>query len=206
MPKHPIVYGTCLLVGAMCYIALAQGNFDEASVRLSIRLTAATSFMLLLCTFIAKPLLQLTGIGVSRALLRLRRQFGISVGISHSLHLAMIFLLVPIAFDNDLSKLGSVSDNLAGIVLYVLLYAMTVTSNNTSQRLLGKNWVRLHRLGSYALILAFTGAYLRNALDLGGGYYWLLGSLGGLALILRLLNWRQSRLANQSSIQVPITH
>ena len=51
MPKYSIILGSCLLVAAMCFIVLARGNLDEDSVRLAIRLTAATSFALLLCAF-----------------------------------------------------------------------------------------------------------------------------------------------------------
>ena len=203
MNRQTIVYASAVLVGGMCCLTLVLGSFEEASVRLAIRLTAATSFALLLCTFSARPLLQLTRHPTARSLMRYRRQLGISVGISHSFHLAMIFLLVPIAFDGEMSGLGSLSDNSVAIALYILLYAMVLSSNNTSQRLLGRGWGYLHRSASYALMLAFTAAYLRNAIDLGNTYYWVLASFGATAFLLRFLSWRQASRSKERAVVAP---
>ena len=70
-----------------------------------------------------------------------------------------------------------------------MLYALTFTSNNASQRALGKRWFWLHSAGIYTLVAAFTVAYLGKAVEMGG-HYWGWGALGMLAFILRFYHWR----------------
>jgi DMSO/TMAO reductase YedYZ heme-binding membrane subunit len=190
--KNSLVPGTVLLVGLACAAALLAGDLSEDAIRLAVRLTAGTSFGLLLAAFCVRPLYQLTGRPLLRPLLRSRRQLGISVAISHSYHLLMLLLLALGPFGGDFGKLGSLSDNASGIVIYALLYAMAFTSNDAAVRRLGRAWRILHRLGIYLLVIAFSSLYLEAALELGGHYWWYAGT-GLAALALRPLAWLRNR-------------
>ena len=190
MPGNTIVYSTCMLVGALCALILIQGGLHEDAIRQTIRLTAATSYLLLICAFTARPLYQLTHSAGTKMLLGKRRQIGISVAISHSFHLAMIVLLNWLLSDGEIGLGRSLADLGPGMAVYAVLYAMALTSNNFSQAWLGKNWKRLHTLGIYSLMLAFTGAYTGNALE-AGGYYWIFCAAGVAAFLLRLVVWKR---------------
>lgn len=175
-------------------------GLNEEAVRLNIRLTAATSYILLIGAFVARPWYQLSHLAGARALLRHRRQIGISVAISHSFHLLMIFLLNWVLYDGDISLHSSLADLGPGIVVYVILYLMAVTSNAYSQQLLGKTWKTLHTAGIYSLMLAFTGAYTGKALE-AGGFYWLTFIVGVAAFLLRYLAWRASSRYSNATTQ-----
>jgi sulfoxide reductase heme-binding subunit YedZ len=189
VPKYSTVLGASLFIGLLCALTILIAGLNEEAVRLTIRLTAATSYILLICAFTARPWYQLRHSAGAKTLMRQRRQIGISMAISHSFHLAMIFLLGWVAYDGDISLRRSLADLGPGIVVYVILYLMAITSNNYSQRLLGKNWKALHTAGIYSLMLAFTGAYTGNALETGG-LYWLTSIVGLAAFLLRYLAWR----------------
>ena len=192
MPRHSIIYGTGVLVALLCALVLLRADLTEDAVRQAIRLTAATSFILLICAFSARPMFQLTHSSLAGSLLRNRRQIGISVAVSHSFHLLTILLLVPVAFDGDISQLGSLADLAPGLAVYVVLYVMAFTSNNYSQQLLGKGWKWFHTAGIYLLTLAFTGAYVGKALQFGG-LDWLFSAAGLAAFIIRFAAWRRFR-------------
>jgi sulfoxide reductase heme-binding subunit YedZ len=200
VPRYSIVLGTSLFIGLLCALTILIAGLNEDAVRLNIRLTAATSYILLIGAFSARPWYQLSHLAGVKTLLRHRRQIGISVAISHSFHLAMIFLLGWVAYDGDISLRRSLADLGPGIVVYVILYLMAITSNNYSQRLLGKNWKTLHTAGIYSLMLAFTGAYTGQALETGG-LYWLTSIVGLAAFLLRYLAWRASPLHSNATTQ-----
>ncbi|MBE9540221.1 MAG: hypothetical protein IMF06_14155 [Proteobacteria bacterium] len=197
MPGNTFVYSTCLLMAVLCVAVLATHGLNEDAVRQTIRLTAATSFGLLICAFAARPLYQLNHSSLARSLLHQRRQIGISVAVSHSYHLLTIFLLNWVLFDGGMSFQQSLADLGPGIAVYVILYAMALTSNSFSQRLLGKNWKRLHRFGIYSLMIAFTAAYTGKAIE-SGGLYWLISSAGLAAFLLRVLAWQRQRTPQHS--------
>jgi sulfoxide reductase heme-binding subunit YedZ len=191
VPRYSIVLGTSIFIGLLCALTIFIAGLNEDAVRLTIRLTAATSYILLICAFTARPWYQLSRWAGAKTLLRQRRQIGISMAISHSFHLLMIFLLGWVAYDGDISLRRSVADLGPGVVVYIILYLMAITSNNYSQRLLGKYWKALHTAGIYSLMLAFTVAYTGNAVEIGG-LYWLTTTVGLAAFLLRYQAWRAS--------------
>ena len=192
MSGNSLVYSISVLIGLLCAATIWLGGLNEDAIRQTIRLTAATSYILLICAFTARPVFQLTRNPGAKSLLRRRRQIGISVATSHSLHLLMIFLLNWVLFDGDVSLRRSLADLGPGIAVYAILYIMAITSNSFSQRLLGKTWKSLHTAGIYSLMLAFTGAYTGKALE-SGGLYWLASAVGIGAFLVRLVSWKQRR-------------
>jgi DMSO/TMAO reductase YedYZ heme-binding membrane subunit len=166
-----------------CGAILLLGGLSEEAVRSTIRVTANVSFTLLILAFSASALSARLASGAWKPVLQARRRIGIAFAISHTFHLATILLLVQVAHAGDYSQLGPLY---AGAAVYAIIYIMALTSNDTSVRALGaRNWKRLHTVGGYLLLLAFTGSYLRTALELNG-YHWLFTLLGSAVILLRL--------------------
>jgi len=168
----------------------------EDSIRQMIRVTAASSLVLFSLAFSASPLHHFLGDGRWRPVMQARRRLGLSFALSHSAHLIAIIALVEVVFGGDYSQLG---DIVGGSVIYVFIFAMAATSNNTSVRLLGaKNWKRLHKTGSYLIWVGLFSTYLRNAGETGALHYWFYFALGVALLLLRIWAFRDKRVTNRS--------
>jgi DMSO/TMAO reductase YedYZ heme-binding membrane subunit len=82
---------------------------------------------------------------------------GLSFALSHTVHLFAIVALVEIAYGGDYLQLGDIA---GGSVIYLFIFAMAVTSNDASVKLLGaKNWKRLHKTGSYLIWIGLFSIY-----------------------------------------------
>ena len=81
-------------------------------------------------------------------------------------------------------QLGDIA---GGSVIYLFIFAMAVTSNDASVKLLGaKNWKRLHKTGSYLIWIGLFGSYLENALETHALHYWLCFIFGTSLILLRV--------------------
>ncbi len=190
--KNSVLPVTILAIGSLCLWVLYDSHYTEAAARLCVRLTALSSYALLIAAFVARPWWQLTHSDRAKTALAARRQIGLSMAASHSYHLAMIGILTNIAWLGDWSQHGSLRELSPAIFLYSLIYAMALTSNDWSRRFLGPFWRILHRTGIYILMLGFTGNYLGLALE-EGGFYWLWTGFGVAAFALRALAWLKNR-------------
>jgi len=170
-----------LLAGA---VAFSAGELSEENTRLMIRVTAASSLVLFSLAFSASSLDQLFKDGSWRPVLRARRQLGLSFALSHSFHLVAIILLVEIAFAGDYSQLG---DLVGGSIIYAFIFAMALTSNNASIRLLGaKQWKALHKIGSYLIWVGLAGSFVGSLMETGAWHYWLYATLALSLIPLRI--------------------
>jgi sulfoxide reductase heme-binding subunit YedZ len=187
--KTAVIPATFALLLLIFSVVLALHGATEDSTRLLIRITAASSLLLFTLAFSASSLDQLLVDGRWRTLLQARRRFGIAFAISHSFHLAAIIALVQIAYDGDFSQLGDVA---GGVVVYVFIYLMALTSNDACVRLLGaRQWKWLHKIGVYLIWFALTGSYIANAMDKDGLLYWTYSALCiGLLLLRMIAFWR----------------
>lgn len=158
---------------------------------LAARWTARAAFPFLLIAYAAGPLFRVAPGAISRALVRQRRWWGLGFAIAHTAHLC--------ALTNHFAALGQPMPAVAkfgGGAIFVLAYAMALTSFPAAQRILGLHWKRLHRIGIHALGLTFAVSYVGKAL---GGidplftvpYAVLI--LGAMAL--RFAAWRKQRRA-----------
>lgn len=165
-------------------VLVGQTNAEQA--QLAARWTARAALPIFLTAYIASTALQLWPGDLSRAILRRRRQWGLGFALAHTIHLAALAFFV-INFEPR-----SVSSLIPGGFAYLLIFAMTLTSNNASMRLLGKNWKRLHMFGIHYIWLIFTLAYAKRIAEpetMATGLIStpiLLGVLG-----IRLYAWRQ---------------
>lgn len=151
---------TVIILGIVMAKLFAAGISDE-SLRVCLRITAQTSLLLFLATFIASPVYRLKKSEVSKWLMRHRRYLGISFGVSHSIHLGLILWLLIGFYQSDWLSLAPLSSLITGGLGYGFIFAMLITSNNAAIKKLGYiNWKRLHTCGMYVLFAVFTLTYM----------------------------------------------
>ena len=100
----------------------------------------------------------------TRALARLRKPLGISAGIwfvAHSVVSVWELFNLSLPLLPQFTRTGIV----LGLLATVVFVAMLATSTERAQRLLGRNWKRLHRLVWFAVPLALAHTILASGLD-----------------------------------------
>jgi DMSO/TMAO reductase YedYZ heme-binding membrane subunit len=102
----------------------------------------------------------------------------------HTAHLLLIFYRVQISEDFEL-----VARNIPGAFVYLLIFAMFVTSFDSTTRALGrKNWKRLHTVGLYVIFIAFAQREIPRSLETAESANWILTALAVAALLVRVTN------------------
>lgn len=159
---------------------MAAQDYASFGMRLTARLAAA--FFLL--AYVARPLLELTGVG--RQLVRHRRYLGLAAAIAHTVHAWFVF---------DYFRV--IGESIEPVVLvggggaFLALWLMALTSNDASQRWLGANWRRLHRFGMHYLWLIFFQTLLGTALV--NAAYWPAAAAFAIGALLRARAWQVRR-------------
>ena len=163
----------------------------EAHIGYMLRVTARLAFAAFLIAYIARPWFQLTGKG--RKLMSLRRYFGLSMAFTHTVHFGyVVALVVTFPEERDPATL------IGGGFVYLVIWAMALTSTNAAQRKLKRWWHRLHSFGMHFLWLVFVTSFGSTALANGEDLYAWLSAAALVAFGLRLasaLNQRLSRTA-----------
>ena len=113
-----------------------------------LRVTARIAFFLLLLAMIARPLRQLTGMGSE--LLRHRRYLGLAMAFAHTVHFSYVVAYVQTSGE----PLEMITISFGGLA-FLLTWILAATSNNTSQRVLGVWWRRIHTFSIYYIWLIF---------------------------------------------------
>lgn len=158
LESWPIVGWCALALVSMAAVLLGVYGTQEEGVRVLIRATARTSFVLLLAVFVASSARRLWRNDATSWLLRNRRYLGVSFAASHGLHLAGILTLVTRWPDSFWSKTSNVTI-FGGGLGYLFVAAMTLTSSDAAVRRLGmRRWKLLHRVGIWFLF----GIFLLN--------------------------------------------
>jgi len=152
-----------LLVGLFAgLLAVAAGLVagDDAAERagLAARWTARAALPLFLIAFLASTLVRRWPGGVTRALLRRRRQWGLGFALAHTIHLAALAVNV-IVYAPGRTWQSLIGGGLA----YGMIYLMALTSTDGWQRRLGRWWRRLHSVGIYYIWFIFTASYAGRA-------------------------------------------
>jgi DMSO/TMAO reductase YedYZ heme-binding membrane subunit len=168
-------------IAAAAYLGLTGVN--EESLGVALRLSARIAFIVLIAVFIARPLRQLVATPATTTLLRNRRLLGITFAGIHSAHLGLLIFWANVNPDFDLS----LTRNHLGVVTYLVIYAMLVTSFDRPARALGpRNWKILHKVGLFWLFWSFSLTQLPRSLDALDEANWWLISLIAIALVIRL--------------------
>ncbi len=121
-----------------------SGTLGANPIETVIRNLGEWALRFLLITLSISPLRRLTGMA---QLLRLRRMLGLYVFFYASLHLS-IYLWLEQSFDwweiwLDIVERPFIT---IGMLSFILLVPLAVTSTRAAIRKLGKNWLRLHQL------------------------------------------------------------
>lgn len=161
LSKYWVIGSTALISLAMIFVSFNMYGISEASLRLTLRETARLSLILFLLAYIASSLHQVLRNDLSRWLMRHRRDIGIAFGVSHLIHLMLIFTLMANDAVSSPLEITDASSLIVGIIGYVLIIMMLITSNDFSVRRLGrKKWKRLHTTGMHYVFITFLVSYL----------------------------------------------
>ena len=179
----PIILVTVFVVSGVLW--LRPENLPSIEyLGYALRTTAWLAFALFLLAYVARPLRQLTGLGQS--LVRNRRYLGLAAALVHTIHFGYVVAFLRASDD----ALG-IEVVLFGGLAFVLLWIMALTSNNTSIRVMGANWKRVHAFGMHYIWLIFMQTFFFNLGQSALGP--VLFGAGLLALMLRVAAYLQRR-------------
>lgn len=138
-------------------VGYSMAAVPEERWLLAARYTARLSFPIFVLVFVASSWNRLAPSGVSRFLVQRRRALGLAFATAHTIHLAALVTYNVVAGERP----GAVT-LLAGGGAYLVMFAMALSSNDAAVRLLGRNWLRLHKVGIYWLWFVFTVSYAKR--------------------------------------------
>lgn len=188
MHRWPMWLGLLLGLAAL-YFGFATHSGLEEQWSAATRYTARVGFPLLILAYVARPLVDLTRSDWAKALLARRKWIGLGFAMSHTVHLVAITMLF-----RTLGETPSIAQFLFGGFAYLLLYAMTLTSNRKAMKALGKRWKTLHRIGIHYLWLIFAQSYLKR---IPFEEYMIEGLIGSVIVLgaagIRFAAWRKKR-------------
>lgn len=145
--------------GAMCVASLVLYGFGEEGVRLAIRATARTTAAVFVVVFCASSVRRRWPRPLTHWVMRNRRYLGLSAAVSHAYHLGFILSLYAMGVGDD----TSLATVIGGGWGFVALFAMAATSNDASQKTLGRNWRRGHRFGLWTVWIIFAVTFFPAA-------------------------------------------
>ena len=171
------------LVAAACVAYLAAAGLADDDIRLLLRLTAQVAFVVLLLVFIARPLRDLIKTPLTLTLLKNRKQLGVTFAGIHTVHMTLIFYRAQQISDFEFS----LASNLLGMVTYVVIYLMLITSFSGPAKAIGpKAWRILHKAGLFLVTAVFAQTQLPRSMDDLADANWALIGLLIFALLVRV--------------------
>jgi len=137
---------------------VAAWGGGEPAVRALLRLTAGSSLALFVAAFAASGLHRLARRPLTAWLLRNRRWVGLSMALSHAVHLAAIATLAS-RWPGTGATIQPAT-RIVGSLGYGVLAVLVATSNDRAVARLGaRRWRALHRAGCWFLWLVFVLSY-----------------------------------------------
>ena len=161
-PWLPII--SAVLVFAILGVLIAKYGYTMEALVEALRYLTKVSFLVFLLAFVTRPLHDLFGNRATAWLLANRRYIGLSFAVWHLIHWpilgSMMYLLGPATF---WQYFGDFAIPAGSVLLVITLLA--VTSNNASQRFLGKRvWGAIHTVGVYVIWGWFFKVYVLSKL------------------------------------------
>jgi len=152
--SKPLVFLLCLLPVLMLAWLLYTNQLGANPIEEIANTTGEWTLRFLLITLLATPLKRLFS---WRWPIRVRRMLGLFAFFYASLHLAT-YLWLDQFFDWGEIWLDILDRPFitVGMLAFVLLLPLALTSNHTMVRRLGRNWKRLHRLLHYSTARRYT--------------------------------------------------
>ena len=147
---------------------ISHGSTEpEGFLLLWTRYSAHLAFLFLITAFSASTLKRYNHNTITAYLMRQRRQLGLGFATAHFAHLTALSL-----FLSQLEGFAMDASTAVAGFGYLMLIALTVTSNDWSVRHLGvTHWRRLHTTGVNILMLYFFIAFSATLLTKGGAIY-----------------------------------
>jgi DMSO/TMAO reductase YedYZ heme-binding membrane subunit len=188
---RPTTGALCAGAAALALGAIALGQLGGSAAderwQLAARYTARLAFLLFLPVYVASSWNRLWPSDASRFAMRRRRALGLSFATAHTIHLIALTTHSIVASD-----VPDPATLVGGGGAFVAMFAMAVTSSDAAVRRLGRNWLRLHRVGVHWLWYVFAFSYAGRVADGRLFFAPLLAlALGGLGV--RILAWRRRR-------------
>ncbi len=182
--KNVAVFSLALLAFSLpTWLYLQQNAWDEESLGATLRLGARLSLLIYLLIFVARPMRTLAANMFSQLMLKNRRSLGIAFAAIMTAHLYLLITLngLPAAY--------------LGMLVYVFIYLMLVTSFNKPAALLGpKRWKILHKTGLYVIGIALAQVqFTRIAGGVAEPVHYVLAGLVLLAIGIRITAWYKQR-------------
>ena len=141
---------------------------------------------------------------ISRWWLRNRKYLGLCFAAAMAWQLLFILWMVGVYSDHYFNRVYVLSDAVEGVVGYLFLIAMTITSFKFGRdRISSKNWKRLHKSGIYFLwgyawiVYWYQLFYYNNPVLIDHVYYW----MGTLAWGIRAWAWTKKRGPKQAAAE-----
>ena len=148
------IYSVATILAAMALAAaFLLGETDPETANLAARYTARVSFLMFVVVIVTGPAARIWRGGIWSQFARRRRHLGLAFAALMLVHL--IALGVNVAMFNPRPLL----EMLAGGAIYAFIAALAITSNDWSQRRMGKWWRRLHWIGVTVILLTFLRSY-----------------------------------------------
>ena len=204
----PLFWLISLPISTACVIAMVQRDLANAeAVSSMIQLSVRCAVPLLFIAFAASSVHTVFPGRCSRWLFRNRRIIGLSFAAAMAWQGFFILWLVGIHTQYYIEDVYVLSDVVEGVVGYILLLTMVLTSFNFGRRRLSAGqWKLVHKLGIYWLwayawsVYWWNIFYYQTPVTLDYIYYW----CGYLAWGLRLFAWSKKRW-QQAAQSSPVT-
>lgn len=162
-PCHPRTARTfsvlALMVTAGALAVLTAASDPAQGARMVIRVTARTSLVLFLLSFLASALARLWPTPTTSWLLQHRRAFGLGFAFSHGVHLVAIVAFAQLDGPAFMQQ-TSVGNLITGGIAYAFIALMAASSWDGAVRWLGRRrWQLLHAAGAYYLWVSFVVSF-----------------------------------------------
>jgi sulfoxide reductase heme-binding subunit YedZ len=188
----PVAIYVCAAVTTAIVFVATLGGDGTPETRLA-ALTAATArlaFPIFAVAFTASALRMLAPSATTRWLVRNRRHLGLAFAFVHFIHLGAL-----VALNAERDTVPDTVTLVGGGLAYFFVLAMALTSSDAAQRLLRRNWRRLHLAGGWWIWVVFTQSYAGRVA--GGAEPWdvyvLLTAVAVAVPVLRFVAWRRKR-------------
>ena len=155
MPKYWPVILAAFVAGVAVITGFKSAPEGIQAWTFAARYTARVGFPFLMVAFTASSIVKLWPNPTTKSLMRRRKWWGLGFATSHTFHL---FALINVLRLSPEPPAPAVL--LGGGFVYVVLYAMVLTSWRWAYKALGKWWGRLHKFGIYLLWSVYVLAYI----------------------------------------------
>lgn len=188
----PTVFVACLVPLAWLVFALSTDRLGANPIEALTRGTGEWTLRWLLITLCMTPLRKVTGWGWP---IRIRRMLGLFAFFYVCVHLSTYVWLDQFfdwnAIGRDILKRPFIT---VGMLGFVLLVPLALTSTNAMMRRLGRNWARLHRLAYVVPALGVLHFWWLVKADVRAPFVYAL-----LFVVLMLLRWKPVALRFRSN-------